>query len=516
MSPKDSVPAVKLSSEDFASKPYTGTPMRLPRLADTAFSAAEYVSERQERPRKNFNQLLRTYVLADLVGLHAGFVMAWVLASLVNSAFFGRSLLEGGSTIGMVRVAQFLAIAMGVILWFQHTGHYRLRMPFWMEARSIIITMSFAMMMDGFLQFTSKQDFSRLCLIAGWLIAGVVIILARYALRSYYRRTGKWKVATLVVGEGMTAQDTLSAMRSEPGLGYEVVAQIKDLPSAFMQAGRSWENLCREYEADYVIIALDGKDLANSHQPIAQLMREEVPFSVSAPLHHLPVLGMMPQYFLNHDVMLFARSSGLEQPIPRFLKRTVDILLSGCALIALSPVMVIVALMVKRDGGPAFFGHSRIGRNGRKFRCLKFRSMVMNGDAVLARVLAENPEAKAEWDETQKLKNDPRVTWIGNILRSTSLDELPQLFNVLMGEMSLVGPRPIVTAEVQKYESDIAHYYRVRPGITGLWQVSGRSDVTYAQRVQMDCWYVRNWSLWHDIAIICKTFPALLKRSGAY
>jgi lipopolysaccharide/colanic/teichoic acid biosynthesis glycosyltransferase len=150
------------------------------------------------------------------------------------------------------------------------------------------------------------------------------------------------------------------------------------------------------------------------------------------------------------------------------------------------------------------------------FKCLKFRSMIHNSQAVLERHLAESEQARAEWAADHKLKNDPRVTRFGAFLRSSSLDELPQLINVLKGEMSLVGPRPIVQGEVPKYDRDIAHYYRVSPGITGLWQVSGRNDVTYDQRVQMDSWYVRNWSLWHDIAIMCKTIPALLKRSGAY
>jgi undecaprenyl-phosphate galactose phosphotransferase len=142
--------------------------------------------------------------------------------------------------------------------------------------------------------------------------------------------------------------------------------------------------------------------------------------------------------------------------------------------------------------------------------------MVMGGDKILKAHLENNPEAAAEWKATQKLVNDPRVTRIGKFLRSTSIDELPQLINVLRGDMSLVGPRPIVRDEVSHYSNDIDYYYRVRPGVTGLWQVSGRSDTTYAERVQLDSWYVRNWSLWHDIAIMLKTFPAVFKRSGAY
>ena len=202
--------------------------------------------------------------------------------------------------------------------------------------------------------------------------------------------------------------------------------------------------------------------------------------------------------------------------LQRFGKRAMDVLASGAALLLLSPVMVTIALLVKRDGGPAFFGHARLGKNGETFKCLKFRSMIHNSQEVLARHLAENPEARAEWEADHKLKNDPRVTRFGSFLRKSSLDELPQLINVLKGEMSLVGPRPIVSAEVVKYDRAIAHYYSVTPGITGLWQISGRNDVSYDQRVMLDSFYVRNWSLWRDIAIMLKTLPAMMKRSGAY
>jgi undecaprenyl-phosphate galactose phosphotransferase len=142
--------------------------------------------------------------------------------------------------------------------------------------------------------------------------------------------------------------------------------------------------------------------------------------------------------------------------------------------------------------------------------------MVVDADRVLRRVLATDPEAAKEWASTQKLRDDPRVTPIGGFLRRSSLDELPQLFNVLRGEMSLVGPRPIVHAEVAKYGTDIEHYYAAKPGITGLWQVSGRSEMSYVRRVQLDAWYVRNWTLWHDIAILFKTIPAVFLQRGAH
>ena len=467
-------------------------------------------------PRRDFNRLLRAYVVTDMLAMVFGFVVALALATLINQEFLARGVVSVLSGFDATRVVGLIAVAVSVLLWFQHKGYYRVRMNFWAEAKAVISAVAVAMTFDGFLQFAAKNDFSRLWLMAGWIFAGVAMLGFRAMYRRSLRRAGRWQVATLLVGKGDTARDTRSALESERGLGYTIVAQIDNLPEAFLKSGRSWERLCAQHGAEYVIIALDGSELDNAGHSIAQLTREQVPFSISPPRRNLPITDMAPQYFFSHDVKLLTYSSGLEQPLPRFIKRAFDVAVSGSLLVLISPVMLVLAVMVKRDGGPVFFGHGRIGKNGTVFKCLKFRSMIHNSQAVLERHLAENPEARAEWAADHKLKSDPRVTRFGEFLRSSSLDELPQLINVLKGEMSLVGPRPIVQGEVPKYDRDIAHYYRVSPGITGLWQVSGRNDVTYDQRVQMDSWYVRNWSLWHDVAIMCKTIPALLKRSGAY
>src|SRR5690606_19259290 len=172
--------------------------------------------------------------------------------------------------------------------------------------------------------------------------------------------------------------------------------------------------------------------------------------------------------------------------------------------------------LVMRDGGKAIYGHERIGRNGRKFKCLKFRSMVLNSKEVLAELLATNPEAQEEWEKDFKLKNDQRVTKVGAFIRKTSLDELPQLWNVLKGEMSLVGPRPVIDEELERYAENVEYYLLAKPGMTGLWQVSGRNDVDYDTRVYFDAWYVKNWPLWNDIAISSNAVNVVLKRDGAY
>ena len=203
-------------------------------------------------------------------------------------------------------------------------------------------------------------------------------------------------------------------------------------------------------------------------------------------------------------------------PADEPLKRAMDIVLTVMIIVALSPALLLIAFMVRRDGGPAFFAHTRIGRNGEQFKCLKFRTMVMNADKVLARLLEEDEEARAEWERDFKLRNDPRITRLGRFLRTTSLDELPQLFNVLRGEMSLVGPRPIVRDEVCRYGAAFHDYARCRPGITGAWQVSGRNDVSYTSRVKLDQDYAQFWSVGTDIAVLWKTVFVVIKRRGAY
>ncbi|GLS68087.1 sugar transferase [Methylobacterium tardum] len=197
-------------------------------------------------------------------------------------------------------------------------------------------------------------------------------------------------------------------------------------------------------------------------------------------------------------------------------KRGLDVSVAVTALFLLLPLLLLIAAIVwAGDGKAPIFRHMRIGRDGRRFGCLKFRSMVTDGEAVLAAHLASSPQARAEWAETHKLSDDPRITAIGHVLRKTSLDELPQLWNVLRGEMSLVGPRPIVAAEIARYDHAFATCFAVPPGVTGLWQVSGRSDTTYAERVALDLDYATRWSLRRDFAIMLRTIPAVLAQRGS-
>ena len=219
---------------------------------------------------------------------------------------------------------------------------------------------------------------------------------------------------------------------------------------------------------------------------------------------------------LGNTVGLLVRQNLHDKRRLRF-KRAMDILLCAAGSVILLPLGLLLALAIRLDSpGPVFYRQRRIGREGREVRIFKFRTMVANADAVLEEVLAHNPDLKEEWERDQKLKHDPRITRVGRFLRKVSLDELPQLINVVTGDMSLVGPRPIVASEVQKYGPVYEEYCMVRPGITGLWQISGRNNTTYAERVAYDHYYINNWSVWMDLWILAKTVPVVITGYGAY
>ncbi|MGA9485709.1 MAG: sugar transferase [Methylocella sp.] len=198
-------------------------------------------------------------------------------------------------------------------------------------------------------------------------------------------------------------------------------------------------------------------------------------------------------------------------------KRIFDVIIASITLIVFLPLFAFVVLLLKlTDPGPVIFRHIRVGQGGRRFACFKFRSMVLDSDKVLKALLESDPAARKEWDRTQKLANDPRITPVGKFLRQSSLDELPQLINVIRGDMSLVGPRPIVPSELTRYGDKLSLYLLARPGITGIWQVSGRNDCGYDRRIEMDANYVRNWRFSTDFVILLRTLGAVLAQRGSY
>lgn len=437
-------------------------------------------------------------------------VVALALAVAVAQAFSQSAVgaTPSGRFIGDVAVG--LTIAVCCVF---SVARYEGRLSIRNELEQLLLISGVSFVLTGFIAFWFGENLQRLPVTILWLLFPVLAMVGRSTVRHGLNAAGIWRVRTVLIGPEIACAKALNALQSESRLGYEVV-KILD-PGTLRQFRISGLGQILEHSgAEFVILAKDPADAPLSGL-ISSLVREKIPFGVMPHSEGLPVSVWGRALFPGYETTLLIYRNNITRSLPRAAKITLDLLLAAICLVVLSPLFLLIGVAIKMDGGPVFYRHSRIGAQGRVFKCLKFRSMVIDADRVLQDLLDANLQAAGEWAATQKLRDDPRITWVGNLLRKSSLDELPQLLNVLRLEMSLVGPRPIVASEIEKYGEDIAFYYDTRPGLTGLWQVSGRSDTSYERRVQLDTWYVRNWSIRHDFAILAKTVPAVLKRRGA-
>jgi len=266
-----------------------------------------------------------------------------------------------------------------------------------------------------------------------------------------------------------------------------------------------------------VIVAIESVSMDDTFEWLETLQQKFNRLIVLPKLSKVPLINAEIIGSITQKGVAFSLKNNLLHPLDRSIKNSFDFVLSLIITIAILPILIIIYLIVliTSRSNPIFI-HSRIGKGGKEFNIYKFRTMRVDASEALNRLLQSDKSAKEEWEREHKLKNDPRITPIGDFLRKTSLDELPQLFNVLKGEMSLVGPRPIVKEEIAKYGEYFHYFSEVHPGITGLWQVSGRNDINYDDRVQLDVWYVRNWSIDLDIVILIKTIDTVIRRKGSY
>lgn len=455
---------------------------------------------------------------------------AYDVAGLLLSLTAARYLVVAGQgwdflPLPAVSYGQAALLAACVVCYLAARGHYHRRLRFGDEVRQVVAAAAFGLLLNGTAEYMLATGTDHLVVVGTWLLFVPSVLLLRSLTVRFLDVAGLWRIPVVVVGEPAAAREAASLLAGERHLGYEVVSRTK--PAALDEEDpAAWHALLRRHGAQLIVLALDDRPPvgASGARPRAghaeldlvdALRRNAVPVAVMAPARHLPLTGRANTLFVGHDVVLATFAHGPSQALAWIAKACLDVTGAALLLLVLSPLMLAIAAAVRRDGGKALYAHARVGSGGRRFPCLKFRSMVQDSDAVLAELLRTDPAAAAEWAATRKLRNDPRVTRIGRLLRTTSLDELPQLLNVLRLEMSLVGPRPIVEGEIAQYGEEIGYYYRARPGLTGLWQVSGRSDTSYEHRVQLDSWYVRNWSLAQDFAILLRTVPAVLERRGA-
>jgi undecaprenyl-phosphate galactose phosphotransferase len=405
-------------------------------------------------------------------------------------------------------------VLVSLLGFFGARGQYTSRVPFWTQLGDVVMGCAIALACDTFLTVAVYDRPVEVEGLLRWVFFCPCLMLSRAGVRELLNVSGLWTINTLVIaGPGVHAQ-ARAALLSDRAMGYQLVGAI-ELGAAAALGDEELLQLINERGAEFVVVGVGTGNMTAERNIIAALRRARRSLALIPAMEGLPVVGLRQHHFFSHDVVMLVSRNNLARPFSRIVKAAFDHVVAMVLLVLLAPLLLALCLMVRLDGGPAFYRHPRFGAGGRSFDCIKFRTMVPDADRVLRRVLAEDPAAAEEWDATQKLRHDPRVTSLGQFLRRSSLDELPQLLNVLRGEMSLVGPRPIVEAEIARYADDIDYYYETKPGLTGLWQVSGRSDTSYARRVRLDVWYVRNWTLWHDIAILMKTIPAVFLQRGA-
>ena len=469
---------------------------------------------------------VRISKFAVLFGDIVAFSVAFVIATFINvSIDDNQNIAVWFSTQDKERYATWFGLAfLGIMFFLMRFQHYSDRRPFWDELGDVLRLVSSLALLDMTLVAITRWNSSRLWWLIVWGLAVLTIVWGRMLTRFVLQQWGLWIRPTIIIGHGENATEAAIALQSEPRMGFEVAGYVDvDQPQPQLTLnGRTLKNIQELEELAALpgiqwVIALEHAQ-ADQREHWLRILSQwgATDISVIPAMRGVPLYGTDMAHFFSHEVALLRVRNNLRRWPARLTKRLFDTSLAALLIMLLSPLMLCIAVALKLEGGSVFFAHVRVGKKGKRFNCFKFRSMVPNADQALTNLLESNPDLQAQWHKEHKLKDDPRISPLGEFLRRTSMDELPQLFNVLKNEMSLVGPRPIVEEELEKYGLEKSYYLMVRPGMTGLWQVSGRNDVDYDTRVYLDAWYVKNWSLWYDLAILVKTFKVVLLRRGAY
>lgn len=467
-----------------------------------------------------WRRLSRIQIRLTKLALVLSDVLAFSLAALL-AAMFVYACGEVSSEQWLIsqdlqRYWGWLAVvAIGLGTFLVRFGHYSERKPFWTELGEVLWVLLVLALLDLAFVGITRWNSSRMWWGLVWPFTALCVPLMRGMSRGAMRLTRVWQRPTLIVGNGPNANAAMRALQSEPALGFEVLGFV-DVATVIGEKSKALQEWAKIPGVQFVLaLEAEQSDLHDSVlRKLSQWRAEDV--SVIPAMRGVPLFGADITFFFSHEVAWLRLRNNLLYWPARLLKRVVDVIAASVLVVLLALPFAFIVWLIRRDGGPAIFAHKRVGRSGRLFPCYKFRTMRVDAEEQLRLLLARDPALLAEWEREFKLRNDPRITRIGRYLRRTSLDELPQLINVIRGDMSLVGPRPVIEAELARYGADVDCFLMVRPGITGLWQVSGRSDSGYEARVFLDTWYVKNWSLWYDIAILFKTIKVVLGGKGAY
>lgn len=365
--------------------------------------------------------------------------------------------------------------------------------------------------------FKSSNYLSRSYIVIFFVISFLSLYLFRQLLVKTCNKLNILKTPVIFVGNGKATEDIIYFTNHNNCFGIKVADIIEEIED-INQLRKNIISKIEQLKVKTIIIAIPNLekdkllDLVEDVQPLVRNLMF-IPNTIGVPVYNIEI-----KKIYQSNMILLGIKNNLAKKTNRRIKRMFDLIIGSIIFIVILPILLIIAILIKLDSkGPVFFNAKRIGKNGKLFKCYKFRSMYQNADELLIRHLDNNPELKDQWNKFQKLKgNDIRVTKIGFFIRKYSLDELPQIFNVLKGDMSLVGPRPYLPREKELMNSFYNIIITTLPGITGYWQVSGRANVTFEGRLKLDNWYIRNWSIWIDMILLIKTIKVVFCGKGAY
>ena len=433
----------------------------------------------------------------------------------------------GGLHTAILHANIYWLLAAGFLILRGAMGDYGARRLFWDGVRGTATGLAIASIPD-FIVALAAGPSGELRALSCWIFLVVGIPAGRQCARAMLSAGKIWKIPTAIIGGETGVSDLYPILKRSLALGLQIrwailttgdelpenrltgVVRISLTDHAERIAGTLVAAGCRE-----AIIAPGAIDRSDASRFAHSLRQSGISVTVLPAPHRLPPHSANPNCFFGHDLIVPCRRA--QGGATGMTKRLFDIVASACLLVALSPLFLLIAAAIKlQDEGPVTYAHRRVGKNGIPFSCLKFRTMVTDAERMIADWQTSNPELHEQFLQSFKLKDDPRITPIGKWLRRTSLDELPQFWNVFRGQMSLVGPRPVMIQELEQHYGAVANLYlRVRPGLTGMWQISGRNETGYDQRVLLDEWYILNWSFWNDIVILSQTACVVLTGDGA-
>jgi len=464
-------------------------------------------------------------VITDIIVVLLSFYLANLIRGEILVLVFKRY-----RSIGMFPFSTYLSYCFMVLVWilvFSYEKLYTKRFPFWEEVKTLIksATFSSAFIMIAIFLAKAEVNFSRTTVVLAWVLSLFLFPLFRFIVKTSLIRFNLWKKKLIMVGVHETSLQVIRNIKKNRTMGYEVTALIEDSPELI---GKTFAGIrvlgplskiaeiSKTYQSKDIMVATPHKS-RKEFKKILSLCEQNCESMWIIPRSgdfitegvNIEVIGNIFTLYLKRNLV---------KPWNLLLKNFFEILFALFLVVLTMPIFLVTALMIKLDTkGNIFFVQERIGKDKKLFHLYKFRSMYNDNETRLIKYLESDEKARGEWEKYKKLKNyDPRITRVGRLIRKFSLDELPQLFNVLKGNMSIVGPRPYLPEEVKDSDQSLSTITRVKPGLTGLWQVSGRSNLPFDERLRIDEYYIRNWSVWMDIVILLKSLRILFSQKGAF